>query len=60
VADTVVVLRLGRNNGVFDIGDVSQEDIIAAITGARDNVVAQRAARGARSDNLTTDEGELP
>jgi D-xylose transport system ATP-binding protein len=60
VADTVVVLRLGRNNGVFDIGDVSQEDIIAAITGARDNVVAQRAARHARSDNSITDEGELP
>ena len=45
VADRVVVLRLGRNNGVFDAGDVSAEDIIAAITGAHDNVVTQRATR---------------
>ena len=45
VADTVAVLRLGRNNGVFDVGDVSSEDIIAAITGATDNAVTQRAAR---------------
>lgn len=45
VADKVVVLRLGRNNGVFDAGDVSAEDIIAAITGAHDNVVTQRATR---------------
>ena len=45
VADTVVVLRLGRNNGVFEAGNVSQEDIVAAITGASDNVVTRRAAR---------------
>jgi simple sugar transport system ATP-binding protein/D-xylose transport system ATP-binding protein len=44
VADTVVVLRLGRNNGVFEVGDVTQEHIIAAITGATDNAVARRAA----------------
>jgi D-xylose transport system ATP-binding protein len=44
VADVVVVLRLGRNNGVFDVGAVSTEDIVAAITGATDNVVARRAA----------------
>jgi simple sugar transport system ATP-binding protein/D-xylose transport system ATP-binding protein len=60
VADTVVVLRLGRNNGVFRVGDVSQEDIIAAITGATDNVVAQRAARRDGSDTTTTDKGRLP
>jgi D-xylose transport system ATP-binding protein len=59
VADTVVVLRLGRNNGVFESGDVSQEDIIAAITGASDNVVTQRAQRD-RSATTTTDEGRLP
>ena len=58
-ADTVVVLRLGRNNGVFDVGDVSQEDIVAAITGAADNVVSKREARRARSDNSSTGEGEL-
>ena len=45
VADTVAVLRLGRNNGVFRVRDVSSEDIIAAITGATDNVVTQRSAR---------------
>jgi ABC-type sugar transport system ATPase subunit len=35
VADRVVVLRLGRNNGVFCTSDTSQEEIVAAITGAR-------------------------
>jgi D-xylose transport system ATP-binding protein len=58
VADTVAVLRLGRNNGVFAVGDVSQEDIIAAITGASDNVVAQRAAR--RGPTSAGEEGRLP
>ncbi len=47
VADRVVVLRLGRNNGEFPIGQVTQEDIVAAITGATDNVVTRRAS-GAR------------
>jgi len=45
VADTVVVLRLGRNNGVFGVDDVSTEDIIAAITGATDNAVTRRVPR---------------
>ncbi len=44
VADRVVVLRLGRNNGEFHVSDVSYEEIIAAITGATDNVVTRRAA----------------
>jgi D-xylose transport system ATP-binding protein len=44
VADRAVVLRLGRNNGEFRIADVSYEDIIAAITGATDNVVTRRNA----------------
>ncbi|MFC4244112.1 ATP-binding cassette domain-containing protein [Gryllotalpicola reticulitermitis] len=44
VADRVAVLRLGRNNGVFNVRDVSYEEIIAAITGATDNVVARRAS----------------
>jgi ABC-type sugar transport system ATPase subunit len=43
VADRVVVLRLGRNNGDFHVPDVSYEEIIAAITGATDNVVSRRA-----------------
>lgn len=45
VADRVVVLRLGRNNGVFEVAGVSSETIIAAITGATDNVVARRKER---------------
>ncbi|MEO6942395.1 MAG: ATP-binding cassette domain-containing protein [Terrimesophilobacter sp.] len=44
VADRVVVLRLGRNNGDFRIPDVSYEDIISAITGATDNAVTRRAS----------------
>ena len=44
VADRVVVLRLGRNNGVFRTADVSYEDIVAAITGATDNPVSSRTA----------------
>ncbi|MFF9125255.1 ATP-binding cassette domain-containing protein [Streptomyces sp. NPDC014889] len=45
VADKVAVLRLGRNNGVFEVGTTSQEEIISAITGATDNAVTRRAAR---------------
>ena len=44
VADRIAVLRLGRNNGEFAVKDVSTEDIIAAITGATDNVVTRRSA----------------
>lgn len=43
VADRVIVLRLGRNNGDFQVADVSYEEIIAAITGATDNAVTRRA-----------------
>ncbi|WP_371575941.1 ATP-binding cassette domain-containing protein [Streptomyces sp. NBC_01314] len=45
VADTVAVLRLGRNNGSFSVKDTSHEEIIAAITGATDNAVTRRAGR---------------
>jgi D-xylose transport system ATP-binding protein len=34
VSDRVVVLRLGRNAGVFETASTSQEAIVAAITGA--------------------------
>jgi D-xylose transport system ATP-binding protein len=47
VADKVAVLRLGRNNGVFEVKSTSQEEIISAITGATDNAVTRRAARTA-------------
>ncbi|MGH3425106.1 MAG: ATP-binding cassette domain-containing protein [Nocardioidaceae bacterium] len=55
VADTVAVLRLGRNNGVFDVDAVSSEDIVAAITGASDNAVSQRAARTRHHADQTTE-----
>jgi len=45
VCDRVVVLRLGRNNGTFDVADTSTEEIITAITGASDNAVTRRASR---------------
>ncbi|MFH0250400.1 ATP-binding cassette domain-containing protein [Streptomyces chitinivorans] len=49
VADKVAVLRLGRNNGVFDVASTSQEEIISAITGATENAVTRRKARTAGS-----------
>ncbi|MEV6977759.1 ATP-binding cassette domain-containing protein [Kitasatospora sp. NPDC093806] len=45
VADTVAVLRLGRNNGVFPVAGTTSEEIISAITGATDNAVTRRQAR---------------
>ncbi|MBY8885710.1 ATP-binding cassette domain-containing protein [Streptomyces sp. PTM05] len=50
VADRVAILRLGRNNGVFDVKTTSQEQIISAITGATDNAVTRRQARSAEAD----------
>ena len=46
VADTIAVLRLGRNNGFFG-ADASNHDLVTAITGASDNVVTRRSARRA-------------
>lgn len=45
VADRIVVLRLGRNNGVF-YPDSSNQELVAAITGATENAVSRRASRG--------------
>ena len=45
VADRIVVLRLGRNEAEFHTDEVTTTDLVAAITGASDNVVASRAAR---------------
>jgi D-xylose transport system ATP-binding protein len=45
VADWIAVLRLGRNNGFFRAADTTQEQIVAAITGATDNAVTRRQAR---------------
>jgi D-xylose transport system ATP-binding protein len=35
VADRIVVLRLGRVSGRFDVNQTTQDEVVAAITGAR-------------------------
>lgn len=44
VSDRIVVLRLGRNNGIFT-PKTSNEELVGAITGATDNAVSRRAGR---------------
>jgi D-xylose transport system ATP-binding protein len=44
VADRIVVLRLGRNNGIYT-PETSNEELVGAITGAIDNAVSRRAER---------------
>jgi simple sugar transport system ATP-binding protein/D-xylose transport system ATP-binding protein len=45
VSDRIAVFRLGRNNGIFDAKKVSNEELVAAITGATDNAVTRRATK---------------
>ncbi|MGN6652426.1 ATP-binding cassette domain-containing protein [Trinickia sp.] len=56
VADKIVVLRLGRNNGVFN-PDSSNEALVAAITGATENAVSRRAGRRQAEQAARTKEG---
>jgi len=56
VADRAVVLRLGRNNGEFELAATTSEQIVAAITGADDNVVSRRAARPRHPREAPSDE----
>ena len=51
VADRIVVLRLGRNNGVFG-PEASNQELISAITGAADNSVSRRAGRKTSGSEL--------
>ncbi|UDL96257.1 ATP-binding cassette domain-containing protein [Lichenihabitans sp. PAMC28606] len=51
VADRIVVLRLGRNNGIF-YPDSSNQDLISAITGASDNSVSRRSERRQAEQDL--------
>lgn len=44
VADRIVVLRLGRNTGIFT-PDASNQELVAAITGATENAVSRRVER---------------
>ncbi|WP_084960989.1 ATP-binding cassette domain-containing protein [Thermoactinospora rubra] len=57
VADTVAVLRLGRNNGVFAADEVSEEEIVAAITGATQNAIGN--ASGNAIGNVSGNTGGL-
>jgi D-xylose transport system ATP-binding protein len=55
VADRIVVLRLGRNNGVFTTEN-SHEELVSAITGASNNSVSRRNARKLKAKtDLTKD-----
>jgi D-xylose transport system ATP-binding protein len=47
LADRAAVLRLGRNNGFFNVNTASQEQIVSSITGATDNVPRRMASREA-------------
>lgn len=47
LADQAAVLRLGRNNGFFDVNTASQEQIISSITGATENVPRRTVHREA-------------
>jgi D-xylose transport system ATP-binding protein len=42
VADRIFVLRLGRKAGDFAVGDASQEEVVAAITGAEFGHIADQ------------------
>lgn len=52
VADRIVVLRLGRNNGIFT-PESSNQDLIAAITGATENSVSRRHDRKSTAAEAT-------
>ncbi|MGW4567199.1 ATP-binding cassette domain-containing protein [Streptomyces sp. NPDC004561] len=45
LSDRAAVLRLGRNNGFFNVNTASQEEIISSITGATENVPHWMAQR---------------
>jgi D-xylose transport system ATP-binding protein len=55
VADRIVVLRLGRNNGVFP-PDASNQELVSAITGATNNSVSRRAGRRQAQRETTPEE----
>ncbi len=59
VADRIIVLRLGRNNGVFT-ADTSHQDLVAAITGAAENSVSRRHAARAEALPQTVPLGNAP
>jgi D-xylose transport system ATP-binding protein len=44
VADTIVVLRLGRQVGVLDAKETNSDEVVAAITGSRTGEEEQQSA----------------
>ncbi len=50
VADRIVVMRLGRNSAEFNVQEATTQQLVAAITGASDNVVAERSKRRGGED----------
>src|SRR5688500_1599855 len=56
VADRIVVMRLGRNAAEFRVEEATTAQLVAAITGASDNVVAARTARHAAEAKGAPDE----
>lgn len=57
VADRIVVLRLGSNNGEFEPQNTTRDDIVAAITGSADNAFSTRSLRIAKEKAETSGEG---
>ncbi|MGS0740227.1 ATP-binding cassette domain-containing protein [Glaciimonas sp. GG7] len=55
VADKIVVLRLGKNNGVF-APDATNGELVSAITGASDNSVSRRSHRRESERNIQSDQ----
>ncbi|GAA0975360.1 ATP-binding cassette domain-containing protein [Acrocarpospora macrocephala] len=51
VADRIEVLRLGKNNGSFITKETTPADVVAAITGATDDKIAQYLASAERKHN---------
>lgn len=51
VADRIAVLRLGRNAAELSAEEATTDKLVAAITGASDNVVASRAARSSGGEH---------
>ncbi|MFJ9712777.1 ATP-binding cassette domain-containing protein [Streptomyces sp. NPDC101234] len=47
LANRAAVLRLGRDNGIFDVSTTSREQIVSSITGATDNTPRRPAHREA-------------
>ncbi|MER8467500.1 ATP-binding cassette domain-containing protein [Mesorhizobium sp. M1396] len=59
VADRIVVLRLGRNNGIFS-PDASNQELVSAITGASNNSVSRRAERRQSQQTPRQDQTQEP